>query len=156
MVIETKSKRLLKINEQIRKFLYNWIMNNTKVVQSSIANECLKVKIDGYTNRNLFQKFYFRCLLENFITILSAPQKMVDQMKLEMQRVISLSVIIHCVHYFHPNLKMSLRYKFMFGCECLISSKSMHSSLLSWRDNLYKTQGYQTKFSKHKVWKKIK
>ena len=33
-----------------------------------------------------------------------------------------------------PQLKqMSAQYKFMCGCECYISSKSIHSSLLSWR-----------------------
>ena len=33
-----------------------------------------------------------------------------------------------------PQLKqMSVRYKIMCGCECCISAKSIHSSLLSWR-----------------------
>ena len=30
--------------------------------------------------------------------------------------------------------KMSARYNIMCGCECYISAKSIHSSLLSWRD----------------------
>ena len=30
--------------------------------------------------------------------------------------------------------KMSEQYKVMCGCECCISSKSIHSSLLSWHD----------------------
>ena len=29
---------------------------------------------------------------------------------------------------------MNSRYKVMCGCECCISAKSMHSSLLTWRD----------------------
>ena len=38
--------------------------------------------------------------------------------------------------------KMSARYKIMCGCEYCISAKSIHSSLLSWRDRyLKKTQG---------------
>ena len=43
---------------------------------------------------------------------------------------------------FPPKLKqVSARYKVMFGCECCINAKSMHSSLLSWRDRyLEKTQ----------------
>ena len=49
-----------------------------------------------------------------------------------MKMIISLSVILHYVQYCHPNLKMSSRYKVMCGCECCISAKSMHSSLLSW------------------------
>ena len=34
--------------------------------------------------------------------------------------------------------KMSARYKIMCGCECCISAKSIHSSLLSWRDRYLK------------------
>ena len=38
-----------------------------------------------------------------------------------------------------PQLKkMSARYKIMCGCEYCISAKSIHSSLLSWRDRYLK------------------
>ena len=38
-----------------------------------------------------------------------------------------------------PQLKqMSARYKIMCGCECCIYDKSIHSSLLSWRDRYLK------------------
>ena len=38
-----------------------------------------------------------------------------------------------------PQLKqMSARYKIMCDCECCISDKSIHSSLLSWRDRYLK------------------
>ena len=38
-----------------------------------------------------------------------------------------------------PQLKqMFARYKIMCGCECCISAKSIHSSLLSWRDRYLK------------------
>ena len=38
-----------------------------------------------------------------------------------------------------PQLKqMSERYKVMCGCDCCISAKSIHSSLLSWRDRYLK------------------
>ena len=33
---------------------------------------------------------------------------------------------------------MSARYKIMCGCECCISAKSIHSSLLSWRGRYLK------------------
>ena len=43
----------------------------------------------------------------------------------------------------------------MCGYECFISSKIVHSSLLSWRDRSYKkAQGSKPKFSKKKVWGK--
>ena len=38
-----------------------------------------------------------------------------------------------------PQLKqMSARYKIMCGCECCISAKNIHSSLLSWRGRYLK------------------
>ena len=38
-----------------------------------------------------------------------------------------------------PQLKqMSARYEIMFGCECCISAKSIHSLMLSWRDSYLK------------------
>ena len=38
-----------------------------------------------------------------------------------------------------PQLKqISAQYKVMCGCECYISAKSIHSSLLSWRDRYSK------------------
>ena len=38
-----------------------------------------------------------------------------------------------------PQLKqMSARYKIICGCECCISAKSIHSSLISWRDRYLK------------------
>ena len=49
MGIETKAKMALKISEETRKSLYNWIIHHPQVVQSPIANDFLKVKIDGYT-----------------------------------------------------------------------------------------------------------
>ena len=49
-----------KINEQIKKSLYNWIMHHPQVVQSPISNNCLKVKIDGYTEPQMFPKLLLR------------------------------------------------------------------------------------------------
>ena len=40
--------------------------------------------------------------------------------------------------------KMSARYKIMCGCECCISAKRIHSSLLSWRDRYLKRLKYQS------------
>ena len=44
--------------------------------------------------------------------------------------------------------KMSARYKIMCGCECCISAKSIHSSLLSWRDMYLKNSRIKTKMLK--------
>ena len=52
--------------------------------------------------------------------------------------------------------KMSARYKIMCGCECCISAKSIHSSLLYWRDRhlkklKYKSQNAQSRRSGEKA-----
>ena len=36
-----------KTNEQVKKHLYNWIIQHPRVFQSPIANDCLKLYIDG-------------------------------------------------------------------------------------------------------------
>ena len=38
-----------KIDEQINKSLYNYIIHHPQVMQSPIFNDCLKVNIDGHT-----------------------------------------------------------------------------------------------------------
>ena len=48
-----------------------------------------------------------------------------------------------------PQLKqMSARYNIMCGCECCISAKSIHSSLLSWRDRYLKKSNIKEKMLK--------
>ena len=54
--IKQKRKGHSKISEEIRKSLYNWIIHHTQVVQSPIANDCLKVKINGHTEPQLVTK----------------------------------------------------------------------------------------------------
>ena len=98
-----KRKGDLKIGEQIKKSIYNWIIHHQQVVQSPIANDCLKVKMMVTLNRNWFQNCYCICLSDNFITILLETQYMVDSKKQEMNIIISLSVILHYVHYCYPN-----------------------------------------------------
>ena len=45
-----------KIDEQIKKYIYNWIMHHPLVVQLTIFNDCLKVKIDGHNEPQLVPK----------------------------------------------------------------------------------------------------
>ena len=59
--LKQKRKGNSKINDYIKEFLYYWIMHNSHVVQSPIANDCLKVKIDGHTDPQLLPIFYCRC-----------------------------------------------------------------------------------------------
>ena len=47
--LKPKRKVNPKINNQINKSLYNWIINHPQVVQSPIFNDCLKMRIYGHT-----------------------------------------------------------------------------------------------------------
>ena len=58
--MKKKRKGNSKIDEQIKKSLYNWIMHHPQVLQSPIINDCLKVKIDGHTELQLFTKHLFQ------------------------------------------------------------------------------------------------
>ena len=49
-----------KINDQIKNYLYNWIMHHLQVLQSPISNDCLKVKIDGHIEPQLVPKLLLR------------------------------------------------------------------------------------------------
>ena len=54
--LKQKRKGHSKISEQIKKSLHNWIIHHPQVVQSPIANDCLKTKIDDYTELQLVPK----------------------------------------------------------------------------------------------------
>ena len=60
MIIEKKRKGNSKIDEQIQKSLYNWIIHHPQVVQLPIVNGCLKVKIDGHTEPKLVPKLLLK------------------------------------------------------------------------------------------------
>ena len=64
-----------KINDQIKKSFYNWIMNHPQVVQSPIFNYCLKVNIDGHTRLNIVPKLSLQFLMLLFHIILVSEPK---------------------------------------------------------------------------------
>ena len=47
--LESKRKLNSKLNNQIKRSIYNWIMHHPHIFQSHIFNYCLKVNIDGDT-----------------------------------------------------------------------------------------------------------
>ena len=55
--LKQKRKGHSKIDEQIKKSLYNWIMHHPQVVQSPIENDFIKVNMDGYTEPKIVPKF---------------------------------------------------------------------------------------------------
>ena len=71
--LNKKRKVNSRINDQIKKSLYNWIMHHPQVVQSPIVNDCLKVNIDGNTKPQLVPdfllQFYARWLHNSLVSV---------------------------------------------------------------------------------------
>ena len=92
-----------KINDQIKKSLYNWIIHHPQVVKSPITNDCLKVEIDSLTEPQLVPKLLVQVSVREPHKTLLLTQTMVDSKKQQTQKIRSSSVILHYVHYCHPN-----------------------------------------------------
>ena len=112
-------------------------MHNPQVVQSPIVNDCLKVNIDGHTEPQLVSKLLLHVSVrELHNSLVSDPVDggLKEARDTENNIIISDSTLRSLLP---PQFVLS-RYKVMCGCECCISAKIMHSSLLPWRDRYFK------------------
>ena len=113
-------------------------MHHPQVVQSPIVNDYLKVKIGGHIGPQLVPRLLLhlsvRELHNNLVsaTIYGGIKEARDKYY---NIIISDSTLRSLLP---PQLKISSRYKFVCGCKCCISAKSIHSSLLSWCDRSFK------------------
>ena len=105
-------------------------------MKSPIANDCLKMKIYGYTEPQLVPKLLLRVSVRELHNNLLSNTKY-DGLKEAIDEDDNSIISDSTLHSLLPPQfkQMSSRYKVMCGCECCISAKSMHSSLLLWRDN---------------------
>ena len=85
-------------------------MHHPQAVQSPIENDFLKVKIDGYTEPKPVPNFLFHVSTRELHNNLVGAKKYGRLKKQDMKIIISLSVIIHYVHYCHPNIKKRRQY----------------------------------------------
>ena len=134
-----KRKGHSKINEHIKRNLYIWIKRHPQVFQSPISNDCLKVMLDDKTEPQLVPIFLLRVSVrELYNSLVSDP----NDSDIKDDRYEDDNIIISYSKFrslLTPKLKqMSARSKVVCGCECCISAKSIHSSLLSWRDRYLK------------------
>ena len=115
------------------------ITRHPQVVQSPIFNYCLKVVLDDQTEPQLVTKLLLQVsVIEPHNSLVSDPNDGVtkDSRDEDGNIIISDSTLRLLLP---PQLKqMSARYKIMCGCECFISAKSIHSSLLYCRDRYLK------------------
>ena len=117
-----------KISEEIKKSLYNWIIHNPQVVQSQVANDCLNIKMDGYTEPQLLPKFLFQVSVRELHKNLVRATKDggIKEARDEYDNILISDSTLRSL--LPPQFKkMSSIYKVMCGCKCCISDKSMHS-----------------------------
>ena len=110
-------------------------MHHLQVVQSLFLNDSLKLNIGGHTEPQLVPKLLLRVSIQELHNrLVSDPVDggLKEAIDAENNIIISDYTLLSLLQ---PQLKnISSRYKVMCGCECFISEKSIHSSLLSWRD----------------------
>ena len=133
--MDKKRKGHSKSNEQIKPNLYTWITRHPQVVKSPISNNCIKIVLDDQTEPQLVPKLLLQVSVrELHNSLVSDPNDggLKDDRDEDGKIIISDSTLRLL---FPPQLKkISARYKIMCGCESCISTKGIHSSLLSWRD----------------------
>ena len=119
--------------------MYTWITRHPQVFQSPISNDCLKVMLDDQTEPQLVPKMLLQVSVrELHNSLVSDPNDGgIKYARGEDGKIIISDSTLRSL--FPPQLKkISARYKIMCGCECCISAKSIHSSLLSWRERYLK------------------
>ena len=91
------------------------------------------MKNDGHTEPQLVPKLLLQVSvreIHNSLVIEPVDGGLKEARDAENNIIISDSTLCSLLP---PQIKkISSRYKVMFGCECCISSKSIHASLLSW------------------------
>ena len=119
--------------------MYTWITCHPQVVQLPISNDCLKIMLDDHTEPQLVPKLLLQVSVrELHNSLVSDPKDGGIKYARDEYGKIIISDSTLC-SILQPQLKqISARYKIMCGCECCISAKSIHSSLLSWCDRYLK------------------
>ena len=151
MSMKTNHKVKSKINNHIKKFLYNWIMHHPQVFLSPIFNDGLNANIDGHTRPQIVPKLLLQVYIRELHNSLVSDSDYIllkDSRNAYNNIIISISTLCSLLP---PQLKNSERHKVMCGCECCIYVKSIHSLLLSWRDRYFKKFKDQSQNAQNRI-----
>ena len=69
----TKQRGHTKINECVKIYIYNWILQHPQVVQYPIANDYPKLSIYGQAKPQLVPKLLFQVLVRELHTSMESP-----------------------------------------------------------------------------------
>ena len=120
-----------KINQQVKKAPYNWILQHSQFVVYAIENNCLKFSIDSQVEPHLVPKLLLHVSVIELHHIMVSPPE-VGGLKEARDAYNNIIIVDSNVHNILPpqlNI-MASQYKVVCGCKCCLSAKSMHSSLL--------------------------
>ena len=123
-----KRKGHSKINEQIKCNMYAWIKRHPQVVQSPISNDCLKVMFDDQTEPQLVPKLLLQVSVrELHNSLVSDPNDGGTKYDRDKGNNIIISDSTLRSMLPHQLKKMSVRYKVMCSCECILLEEMQHS-----------------------------
>ena len=155
--LKKKQKCNSKINEQIKKSPYNCIMQHPQVVQSPIFNDCLKLKIDGPAELQLVPKLLLRVSVRELHNNLVSD---VDNGGIKEERDEDDNIIISnstLRSLLPPQFKNAVKIQdhVWFWMLHICQNYTFVITVMA-RSLFKKTQGYQPRLSKQKVWWKSK
>ena len=136
---QKKRKRHSKINGQIKRGLYKWITRHPQVFPLPISNDCLNYIFDDQTEPQIVPKLLLRVSvreLNNKLVSDTNDGGLKDARDEYDNIIISDYTLLSMLP--HQLKQISTRYKVICDCECCIHAKSIHSSLLYWRDRYLK------------------
>ena len=146
---KTKRKGHSKINKKIKRNIYKWITRHPKIVKLSISNDCLKGIFDNQTEPKMVPKQLPQVSVRELYNSLVSDTNyggLKEASYGENNINISDSTLLMLLP---TQLKqISSQYKVMCGCECCISSKSINSLWISWRDIYLKNPQMKVKILK--------
>ena len=131
--------------------MYAWIRRYPYVFQSSMYNDCLKFIFDDQTEPQLVTKLLLRVSVRELHNSLVCDPNygcLKDTRYEDDNIIISDSTSNSLLTT--QSKQMAARHKVVCGCECCISYKSIHSSLLSWHDRYLKKLKYQIQNSQNR------
>ena len=120
-------KGYTKITANVKQAMYYWNIQNPQVVQSKIANYCIKVFIDGPSIKQVLPKMSFQVSVKKYTTWWWFQEKKVvrNTCKKENTNVITNNSILW---YTLPPLTSSMyeNHRVICGCECCIYATCLH------------------------------
>ena len=126
---QKKRKGHSKIYEQIERNLYAWITRHPQAVQSPISKYCLKVMLNDKKEPQLVPKLLLQVSArEMYNSLVRDPNDGDIKYSRDEDGNIIISDSTLCSLFPPQFKKMSTRYNIIFGCECCISAKIIHSS----------------------------